>query len=96
MKISDETYKRIEISNVLDVNDAAIYLGVSKRTIYRWVKECGFPYYRRGVRLMFSKQEMDDWQLSKLPEQADDNKKYERALQAIRENITKAQQQAKK
>jgi excisionase family DNA binding protein len=65
----EEKYRRVEMKNILDVGDMSVYLNVTTRTIYRWVKECGLPYYRRGVRLMFDKKEVDEWQLGKLPEQ---------------------------
>ena len=46
--------------NVLTVQDVALLLGKSPKTIYNMVDE--LPHYRNGHGIWFKKQEIEDWQ----------------------------------
>ncbi len=37
------------------------YLRISKWTIYRWIKEKGFPVYKIGGKNLYRKNEVDEW-----------------------------------
>ncbi len=45
----------------LSVNETAEFLGVSKRTIYRWVKAGSVPHSRVGAQYRFNKADLQDW-----------------------------------
>jgi len=45
----------------LSVNETVEFLGVSKRTIYRWVKAGTVPYSRVGAQYRFNKSDLEDW-----------------------------------
>lgn len=45
----------------LSVNEIAVYLGVSRDTIYKWVDEKGLTAHRVGRLWKFKKEEVDDW-----------------------------------
>jgi len=53
--------KKTEINNTLTVVEAAEFLGVSKETIYRWVKAKKIPVYRLGKFWRFDKDELLKW-----------------------------------
>jgi len=41
--------------------DTALFLGVSARTLKRWVKAKAIPYYRIGRRVYFEESELLVW-----------------------------------
>lgn len=45
----------------LSVSDVADLLGVSGKTVYRWVKDGRLPAYRLGQRLRFNRSELLEW-----------------------------------
>ncbi|NQT21953.1 MAG: helix-turn-helix domain-containing protein [Candidatus Omnitrophica bacterium] len=45
----------------LTPEEAAKYLRVNKRTIYRWVRDGKVPCRRAGKQWRFSKDELDRW-----------------------------------
>lgn len=50
-------------SNMLDVKQLAKYLNVSVSLIRKLVRNKDIPYNRLGVKLLFSKLEIDKWLL---------------------------------
>mgnify|MGYP001860954677 FL=1 len=56
-------------SNMFDVKQLAEYLNVSISLIRKLVKNKNIPYVRLGVKILFSKIEIDKWLL----EQQKDN-----------------------
>jgi excisionase family DNA binding protein len=52
----DDTQRWIRIS------EAAVYLHVSRKTIYRWVEECRIPHIRpsKGI-ILFDRIALDKW-----------------------------------
>lgn len=48
-------------SKVMDLSEAAQYLKVSKVTVYGYVHNRLFPYYKHGKRLYFRKEDIDQW-----------------------------------
>lgn len=50
--------------NVLTVEDAAILLGLSPSTIYRWTMSKIIPHYKpNGKLVFFNKKELEDWMM---------------------------------
>jgi excisionase family DNA binding protein len=56
----------------LSVEEIAIYLGVTRDSIYRWVVSKSLPGHRIGRLWKFRKEEVDEWVRSNgVDEQAD-------------------------
>lgn len=50
--------------NVLTVEDAAILLGLSPSTIYRWTMSKIIPHYKpNGKLVFFNKNELEEWMM---------------------------------
>lgn len=50
--------------NVLSVEDAAILLGLSPSTIYRWTMSKIIPHYKpNGKLVFFNKKELEEWMM---------------------------------
>jgi len=45
----------------MDYNATALFLGVSMRTIKRWVKDEAIPHYRIGRRVYFDESRLFEW-----------------------------------
>jgi len=45
----------------LSVQEVAAHLGVSRETIYAWIKGKQMPAHRVGRHWKFKKREVDDW-----------------------------------
>ena len=45
----------------LSVEEIAAYLGVSKDTVYAWIRGRGMPAHRIGRLWKFKTQEVDEW-----------------------------------
>lgn len=46
---------------LMEVSEVAQYLGISKRTLYRHLREEGLPAYRLGGQWRFKKEKLDEW-----------------------------------
>lgn len=46
---------------VLNIDDAAEYLGVSRGTLYNWCSQRRVPFIKIGSRTMFRKRDLDTW-----------------------------------
>ena len=47
--------------NILGVIEVATYLKISKATVYKLTMDQQLPHYKRGKRLYFRKEEIDNW-----------------------------------
>ena len=61
---------RLERTRVLNIDEAAELLGVSKPTIHRLIREArerkgSFPFHKQGGKLMFLEHELMEWVTSK-------------------------------
>ena len=45
----------------LSVDEISRYLGITRFTVYKWVKRLGLPSHKTGRLLKFRKSEIDDW-----------------------------------
>ncbi|MCE5200795.1 MAG: helix-turn-helix domain-containing protein [Armatimonadota bacterium] len=45
----------------LSVDEIAVYLGITRDTIYRWIDSKNIPVHRLGRRWKFRKDEVDEW-----------------------------------
>jgi excisionase family DNA binding protein len=46
---------------ILNLEMASTYVGISKSTIYKYTSTKEIPHFKRGKRLFFKKVELDDW-----------------------------------
>jgi excisionase family DNA binding protein len=51
----------VKNGDILDVDEAAAILKVSKKTVYKRVKENTIPYARLGRKLLFHRQSLVQW-----------------------------------
>ncbi|MBW1834401.1 MAG: helix-turn-helix domain-containing protein [Deltaproteobacteria bacterium] len=45
----------------LSVDEIAVYLGVKRDTIYKWIGEKGMPSHKIGRLWKFKQDDVDDW-----------------------------------
>jgi excisionase family DNA binding protein len=50
-----------EIREVMDIRQAADYLGISPDTLYKYASENFIPAFKLGNRWRFKKSRLDDW-----------------------------------
>jgi excisionase family DNA binding protein len=50
-----------ETREVMDIRAASVYLGISKRTLYRYLYEEKLPAFKIGNRWKFKKTVLDRW-----------------------------------
>lgn len=50
-----------EPSRWLSVQEVAAHLGVSRETVYAWIKNKSMPAHRVGRHWKFKRDEVDDW-----------------------------------
>lgn len=55
------TVVRTEIREVMDIRQAADYLGISPDTLYKYASESFIPAFKLGNRWRFKKSRLDDW-----------------------------------
>jgi excisionase family DNA binding protein len=51
--------------DVLNIDEASFFLGLSKQTIYKKVRNNEIPFSKPSKRLFFSKKELNDYKLGK-------------------------------
>lgn len=71
---------QVALREVMDIRQAAEYLGISGDTLYRYASEGFIPAFKLGNRWRFRKTLLDDWMDRKsgvgpVPEIADTGKK---------------------
>ena len=55
-------YKEIEGGpNLISIQQAAEYLGITVGTIYQWRSQHKVPYIKVGRRVKFKKEQLDQW-----------------------------------
>ena len=52
---------RNEVREVMDIRQAAEYLGISPDTLYKYASESFIPAFKLGNRWRFKKSRLDDW-----------------------------------
>lgn len=52
---------RSEVREVMDIRQAADYLGISPDTLYKYASESFIPAFKLGNRWRFKKSRLDDW-----------------------------------
>jgi len=45
----------------LSVDEIAVYLGVKRDTVYKWIDRKNMPAHKAGRLWKFRKEEVDDW-----------------------------------
>ncbi len=58
MKVSEEISKQKQL---LDTNEAAEFLGISKNTLYEWVIQKKVPFVKVGRLTKFKKEALEAW-----------------------------------
>jgi excisionase family DNA binding protein len=56
-----EQYTLLSVKPVLDIEEAAAFTGISKRTLYELTANREIPYYKKGIRVYFRKDELEAW-----------------------------------
>jgi excisionase family DNA binding protein len=56
-----EPTPQVKNNDILDVDEAAVLLKVSKKTVYNRVKAGTLPHARVGRKLLFSRQKLNQW-----------------------------------
>lgn len=51
----------ITITEVLNLNQAAEYVSLSKSAIYKKTSERNIPHFKKGKKLYFKRSELDHW-----------------------------------
>ena len=51
----------VTITEVLNLNQAAEYVSLSKSAIYKKTSERNIPHFKQGKKLFFKRSELDDW-----------------------------------
>ena len=46
---------------ILNLENASLYVGISKSTIYKYTSTREIPHFKRGKKLYFKKVELDAW-----------------------------------
>jgi excisionase family DNA binding protein len=46
---------------ILDIEETAVYTGLSKAHLYRLTSDRMIPHYKKNKKLYFRKSELDDW-----------------------------------
>ncbi len=52
---------RTEVREVMDIRQAADYLGISADTLYKYASESFIPAFKLGNRWRFKKSRIDEW-----------------------------------
>ena len=47
--------------SILNTDEAAEFIGASKSTIYKYTHEGTIPHYKRGKRIYFKIEELEEW-----------------------------------
>jgi len=75
---------------ILSVDEAADFLGISKQTIYQHVHKRKIPHSKRGRRLFFRRSELNDWidkgRKKTIPEIDDDVSEYMKGNRDLKNN----------
>lgn len=71
-----EKFARIGAKEVLNVEEVALMIGVSKSRVYHLVSSRDIPYYKQGKKVLFKKSEIEEWLLrDRIPTNAEIDRK---------------------
>lgn len=56
-----ELYTQLNAKEIYTVEEASLYTGLNKHTIYRLTCSRGIPHYKVGRTLRFKRSELDEW-----------------------------------
>jgi excisionase family DNA binding protein len=59
--MKSSTARTSEIREVMDIRQAADYLGISADTLYKYASESFIPAFKLGNRWRFKKSRLDEW-----------------------------------
>jgi excisionase family DNA binding protein len=59
--MKSSTARTNEIREVMDIRQAADYLGISPDTLYKYASESFIPAFKLGNRWRFKKSRLDEW-----------------------------------
>jgi len=59
--MKSSTARMSEIREVMDIRQAADYLGISPDTLYKYASESFIPAFKLGNRWRFKKSRLDEW-----------------------------------
>ncbi|MGB7189496.1 MAG: helix-turn-helix domain-containing protein [Acidobacteriaceae bacterium] len=86
-----------ELREVMDIRQAADYLGISADTLYRYASEAFIPAFKLGNRWRFRRSRLDEWMDRQsgiveqpAPKLVRERKKPVRAVRAVRGPSAKA------
>lgn len=86
-----------ELREVMDIRQAADYLGISADTLYRYASEAFIPAFKLGNRWRFRRSRLDEWMDRQsgimeqpAPKLVRERKKPVRAVRAVRAPSAKA------
>jgi excisionase family DNA binding protein len=51
----------VAVTEILNVDEAANYLSVTKSHIYKQTSQNEIPHYKRGKKIYFKRSELDEW-----------------------------------
>jgi excisionase family DNA binding protein len=63
--------KFLNDEDIIDIDEAAKFLGVYKGTLMRWAKEGKIPYAKIGSRWIFSKKRIREYILQQMDKEKD-------------------------
>jgi len=67
-----EALVTLSAKEVLDINDVAQLTGYSVKYLRTMIASRDIPYYKRGNRLFFNREEIEDWMLGeRIPTRAE-------------------------
>ncbi len=58
---SIESSLRLQAKDILTIDEAAVYTGMSKSHLYRLTSTRGIPHFKQGMHLYFDKTELRAW-----------------------------------
>ncbi len=59
--IRTESILEHDLKNIIDINEVAAYTGFSRSYIYKLTSGGLIPHYKRGKRLYFKTEELEEW-----------------------------------
>jgi excisionase family DNA binding protein len=54
----------LSITDFMDIDSAASFLKIKRSTLYAWVHQRRIPHRKHGRRLVFARQDLENWSLS--------------------------------
>lgn len=58
---SIENSLRLQTKDILTIDEAVIYTGISKSHLYKLTSQRGIPHYKQGLHVYFDKSELRRW-----------------------------------